>query len=255
MQVIEHVPALVWWLVAIAVIAGWILRSNRIKGLRGELYVRLAAWRGLDGATYHRLHNIMLTTPDGATQIDHIFVSRFGVFVVETKHIRGWIFGEETDRQWTQVIHGEKWHFQNPIRQNYKHVKAVEYASSIEPSAIHSVVVFTAHATFKTVMPPNVILYWKFVGYIKSFHHEILTQGQVDSLVAEIQRKALPRSHILRQQHVKRLRQRSDPNAYRRCPKCGDRMVVRTARRGSHAGHQFWACSAYPKCKYTQDVS
>lgn len=255
MQAIEHVPAFVWWLVAIAVIAGWVLRSNRITGLRGELSVRFAAWRGLRGVVYHRMHNVTLRTPDGATQIDHVFISPFGVFVVETKHIRGWIFGKEDDRQWTQVISGEKWHFQNPVRQIYKHVKAVEHALGVQQSAIHSVVVFTAHTTFKTVMPSNVTLRREFVGYVKSFRDVILTQEQVSSFVSELHRKALPKSHILRQQHIQRVRQRSNPNAYRRCPKCGSRMAIRTARRGSHAGHQFWACSAYPKCRYTQDVS
>jgi len=32
------------------------------------------------------------------------------------------------------------------------------------------------------------------------------------------------------------------------CPKCGSRMVPRTARKGKNAGNQFWGCSQYPKC-------
>lgn len=252
MQAVKHVPVFVWWLVAIATIAGWILRSKRGKGLRGELYIRFAAWRHLDGVAYHRLHNLMLRTPDGATQIDHLFISRFGVFVVETKHIRGWIFGKEDDRQWTQCIDGENWCFQNPLRQNYKHVKAVEHALGVERNVIHSVVVFTARTTLKTVMPDNVTLRREFISYIKSFHDEVLTQRQVDSVVAQLHRKVLPKSHILRQRHIQRMRQRSNPNAYQCCPKCGNRMVIRSARRGTRAGHRFWACSAYPKCKYTQ---
>lgn len=255
MQVIEHVPAVVLWLITIAVIAGLVLRSKRIKGLRGELYVRFAAWQGLNKSVYHRARNVMLRTPDGATQIDHVFISRFGIFVVETKHIRGWIYGGEADRSWTQNLHGEKWQFQNPLRQNYKHVKAVEHALGVGQHAIHSVIVFTANTTFKTTMPRNITLLANFIRYVKSFNQEVLSQEQVDCFVAELQRQALPKSHILRQQHVRRLHQRSDPHAYRRCPKCGSRMVIRTARRGSHVGHQFWACSGYPKCKYTQDVS
>lgn len=34
-----------------------------------------------------------------------------------------------------------------------------------------------------------------------------------------------------------------------RCPKCGSTMVQKTARSGTHAGQQFWACSTYPTCK------
>jgi len=32
------------------------------------------------------------------------------------------------------------------------------------------------------------------------------------------------------------------------CPTCGKSMVQRTARKGPHAGSEFWGCSAYPAC-------
>jgi len=34
-----------------------------------------------------------------------------------------------------------------------------------------------------------------------------------------------------------------------KCPRCGSIMVLRKAKKGSHAGEDFWGCSAYPKCK------
>lgn len=67
-----------------------------------------------------------LDTPDGTTQIDHVFLSPFGVFVLETKNMRGWIFGSENQAQWTQQIFKQRFKFQNPTRQNYKHLKALE---------------------------------------------------------------------------------------------------------------------------------
>jgi four helix bundle suffix protein len=33
------------------------------------------------------------------------------------------------------------------------------------------------------------------------------------------------------------------------CPKCGEPMALRTARKGANAGSQFWGCCGYPKCK------
>lgn len=36
------------------------------------------------------------------------------------------------------------------------------------------------------------------------------------------------------------------------CPKCGKAMVLRTARKGKHAGSQFWGCAGYPECKGTR---
>ena len=39
------------------------------------------------------------------------------------------------------------------------------------------------------------------------------------------------------------------------CPRCGSRMVRRTARRGWNAGNQFWGCSRYPGCRGTRNGS
>jgi restriction system protein len=36
------------------------------------------------------------------------------------------------------------------------------------------------------------------------------------------------------------------------CPQCGGAMAMRTARRGSGAGQQFWGCQSYPRCRGTR---
>lgn len=38
------------------------------------------------------------------------------------------------------------------------------------------------------------------------------------------------------------------------CPRCGSRLVIRTARRGRNIGNKFWGCSSYPKCRYIDDI-
>ena len=37
------------------------------------------------------------------------------------------------------------------------------------------------------------------------------------------------------------------------CPRCGKELVLRTARQGSGAGDQFWGCSGFPGCRYTEN--
>jgi restriction system protein len=39
------------------------------------------------------------------------------------------------------------------------------------------------------------------------------------------------------------------------CPNCSASMVKRVAKKGNHAGKQFWACSAYPKCKTVEAIN
>lgn len=38
------------------------------------------------------------------------------------------------------------------------------------------------------------------------------------------------------------------------CPRCGGKLVLRTASRGANAGAQFWGCGNYPKCRYIKNI-
>ena len=58
--------------------------------------------RKLPADDYTILHDLMVADSNGrTTQIDHIVVSRYGLFVIETKCFKGWIFGDEKSRVWT----------------------------------------------------------------------------------------------------------------------------------------------------------
>ncbi|HET7922613.1 MAG TPA: topoisomerase DNA-binding C4 zinc finger domain-containing protein [Gammaproteobacteria bacterium] len=142
----------------------------------------------------------------------------------------------------------------NPIRQNFKHIKAVERTLKVPLENIHSVIAFQGSASFKKPMPIGVTSGSGFIAHIKSFRREVFTEEQVGDFVDAILRKQLSKEHILSESHIRRIRRRSDPNALRFCPKCGSKLVVRTAKRGSKISHQFWACSAYPKCTFTQSI-
>lgn len=195
------------WGVA-ALVAINLLKTPWARGYVGELLVRSQARRGLPDTVYQRLHNVTLRTPDGTTQIDHVFVSPYGVFVLETKHMRGWIFGGERQAQWTQKLYRKTWRFQNPLRQNYKHVKALEAALGIGPQHVHSVVVFNGAATFKTGMPANVTRGRGFVAYINSFREPVFSQAQVDAMSRALRRQRLPATWATSRAHVAHLRAR-----------------------------------------------
>ncbi|MGH8400794.1 MAG: NERD domain-containing protein [Gammaproteobacteria bacterium] len=255
LDLIRIIPSSIWDLIVLAVVASLVVRTRRFKGFAGEYRLRMIARLKLSRDVYHPFHNVMLRTLDGTTQIDHLFISRFGIFVVETKNMRGWIFGRETDARWTQLIYGYKSRFQNPLRQNFKHTKAVERALQVPLESIHSVIAFMGSATFKTPMPVGVTSRSGFVTYIKSFEKKIFTEEQVGNFLNAIARKQLSSEHILSVTHISRIRRRSDPNALRLCPICGSKLVVRTAQRGSNVGHRFWSCSTYPKCEFTQNIT
>ena len=66
-----------------------ILRSPKMKGMIGESSVRHKLSK-LDPKEYTVLHDLMIQRPDEKTsQIDHVVISRYGVFVIETKNYSG----------------------------------------------------------------------------------------------------------------------------------------------------------------------
>lgn len=239
-----------WFLPVIILLS--ILKTPAAKGYLGELLVRLLARLQLDEHTYRRLHNVTLDTPDGTTQIDHVFISVYGIFVLETKNMSGWIFGGEKQAQWTQKLYKRTFKFQNPLRQNYKHLKALEATLGVSTEHLHSVITFVGGSTFKTEMPANVTQGSQFIRYMKSFQQPVFSEDDVDEMVQTLQSGRRAPTLATHREHVQNLERRSDPTAERQCPKCGSTLVVRTVKSGAKAGQQFWGCSAFPKCRTMQ---
>jgi len=77
-----------WWLIPLLFLIA-IFKTPYMKGVLGELIVSLAAKFFLDKEKYHLFKNVTLPTEDGTTQIDHVIVSRYSVFVIETKNMKG----------------------------------------------------------------------------------------------------------------------------------------------------------------------
>ena len=71
---------------------------------------------------YKVINNLLIQNNGYTTQIDHIVVSVYGIFVIETKTYKGWIYGGENSDYWTQNIYGNKYQLRNPIHQNYGHI-------------------------------------------------------------------------------------------------------------------------------------
>ena len=187
----------------------WVAVRPRLRGAFGETLLAAVLRRKLDASLYHVLNDIYLPLDDGSTtQIDHVVVSPFGVFVIETKTYKGWIFGNPRDAQWTQVLHRRKSRFQNPLRQNYLHVQRLVRLMGLRADVVHSVVAFSGEATFKTKLPPEVMHFADVADYILSFKPKMIPQDDVEEIVATIVRldDAIPAS--VRKAHVANLRRR-----------------------------------------------
>lgn len=199
---------IIHFLVAIFIIGPFILKLPAVKGAIGECIVHLFGKLLLDKKTYHLIRDVTFPTEDGTTQIDHIIVSKYGIFVVETKNYAGWIFGDEFSPQWTQTIYKKKSRFQNPLRQNFKHVKTLCSILNLEEEKIFSVIVFVGGSEFKTPMPENVTKGIGYIGFIKSKQYEVFTDTEAVDIIAKIENFRLERGFSTNHQHRANLKNR-----------------------------------------------
>jgi hypothetical protein len=176
---------------------------------RGERLLSNIVHANFSPPHYHLMNHVTVLLNDGSTQIDHILVSRFGVFVIETKHYKGWIFADAGQANWTQVLFKRKFKFQNPVHQNYRHVLAVQRLLDFLPSdAIKSVVVFTGEAEFKTEIPPGVFTISSLIEYLRGHTIEVMSLNRMQFCVGRIETMRLAISGRTDVEHIRSLERR-----------------------------------------------
>lgn len=210
------------WVVLFALIAGAIAcgyslgRSRRFRSFRSsrfqnasEALVAETVMKEFAPPEYHLMNHVTLQMEDGTTQIDHVLLSRFGVFVIETKHYKGWIFANEKQKTWTQVLYRLRFKFQNPIHQNSRHVHAVrKLLDLLPPSDVRSIVVFTGSAEFKTEIPPGVYRLREMVGHIRAQTDIVMSENRLQFCVGRLETARLAISKMTDVEHVDDLHRR-----------------------------------------------
>lgn len=239
-------------LIILIVVVLLLFKSPLSKGARGERKVQNKIARLVSNKEdFQVFNNLTLETPDGTTQIDHIILSHFGIFVIETKNLNGWIFGNSKQKQWTQVLYRKKYIFQNPLHQNYKHIKAVQDLLGVDKDIIISIVVFVGNSQFKTEMPSNVVKLCELLPYICSHNSVFLSNEDIEIFSQKLNNPVYYDSS----NHKNHIRNVQNNLRNHVCPRCGKPMVLRTARKGNVIGENFWGCSGFPKCKATKRVA
>lgn len=241
--------------VLLTVLVGLLLLAGVwTKGRSGEFRVNAGLRLLLGRKSYYLMKNVTLPIGDGTTQIDQLIVSQFGVFVVETKNMTGWIFGQADQPQWTQVIYHHRQKFQNPLRQNYKHVKSVQQILGLGRDQIFNCVVFVGDSTFRTPMPDGVVQgVFALARFVKAQRNRVLQPEELPILIDTLSRYRLKpglRTKFAHVRHVKRRVSNMDDTAGG-CPNCGSAMVERTNKR---SGERFLGCERFPRCMGTRSL-
>lgn len=194
--------------VVLALILKLIVNSKEFKGKMGESFVKKIMEAHLDENKYYIFNNITIPTVDGTTQIDHIVFSKYGIFVIETKHMKGWILGGVRSKQWTQQFFKQKIKFQNPLNQNYKHIKSLELVLNISSKKMNSIVVFSNPEVELKTKIPNVLYLKNMIEYINSFKDEILTLTEIQNLILKLEKVRYEEGRATDKKHIKHLKEK-----------------------------------------------
>ena len=227
----------------------WLAFANPIRGDIGEGTVA----RRLKSLPYNKyivFNDVMIKTPHGSVQIDHIVVSQYGIFVIETKNMSGFISGAEYAENWVKTQNGRKYEFFNPIRQNQSHINALRYKLDLPESKFISIIAFSTRGRLLfRELPRSVIYIPHVVGKIKCYRDIKLSVARVNDVAQQIQ-KIKKYKQVSNRQHVidvaSAVANKNKKIKSGICPSCGNKLVLRHGQYGD-----FYGCANFPKCKYT----
>lgn len=156
----------------------------------GEQEVADLLSKELSYKDYFIFNNLTIpATLNGSSQIDHLVISKFGIFVIENKDYKGWIFGGKDEDNWTQSLPGgtKKFQFQNPIRQNWSHIAALQdLLPFISKESFESIIVFMFYPNLKTPIIENVVHSVELTKYIQKFTQNRLSEENIHTIIGKL---------------------------------------------------------------------
>lgn len=217
------------------------------RGIWGEFQVKLVLGKNKQNQKYV-INNLIIVNEGKSSQIDHLVINRTGIFVIETKNYSGRIYGQEDQREWTQVLqYGKvKNKFYNPIMQNRTHIYALSKVIGRNDCFVSIIVFPKAQLMTHTTID---------VGYIRGIRRrykqqtkEIFSLEEMNSIYTKLlEFKNNPQ--ISAREHVREIKQMKNNIDNNICPRCGKQLVLRKGQYG-----EFYGCSGYPQCKFKKTV-
>ncbi len=240
-----------WLIFSVVLVVLLKIYFARIKGFIGERRVAKQLEK-LPPDSYKVLNDVMVINDGISSQIDHVVISPYGVFVIETKNFTGWIHGNEKSDYWTQTIYKSKNKFRNPIKQNWGHVYAlIETLKDYDKDIFIPIVLFAGDAELKNIKAGTDVIYgFKLYRTIMKYKDNKLTASDIETIYDTIEKntvsdKKSKKKHV---QDIKNnVRGRKIKEQQLNCPKCGGNLIVREGKYG-----KFYGCSNFPGCRYNK---
>ena len=160
-----------FWIVIIAGIL-CCLFYKEIVGKAGEYWTKKELKKL--GKEYLIINDLMIRTEDKKThQIDHVVISKYGIFVIETKQYDGYITGNDYDKKWCMKAGKNKLYINNPVHQNYGHIKALQEVLKLNEKNFISIICISGNAKLK-IKSNKVVEVNDIIDKIKSYQNILI---------------------------------------------------------------------------------
>lgn len=223
----------------------------KIKGYLGEKSVSVIL-SFLSSDKYKIINDVLVKSNDRTIQIDHLVISVYGIFVIETKNYKGWITGSDNSEYWTKNMFGNKYKFYNPIRQNKAHISALSRQLGLSFNKFIPIIVFSNRADLKVNTAHNVIYTTQIIRVIKAYSNIKFSKNDIQKLSDKIFLLNIV-SPKVRKQHIQEVKNTIATKQHLIqqgiCPRCEHDLILRNGKYGN-----FYGCSNYPKCKFIKPI-
>lgn len=241
------------------------------------------------GIDMYVLHDLYLECGDLSAQIDYIVITKKKVYVLECKNLIGNIdIDSEGNFVRNYEINGKKIKegVYSPITQNERHLRVIKEIRNQAQTNIlakilfekgfdnsyKSLVVLANPKTYlndryaKKEVKNQVIRADQLVNKIKALDAESKdadwTNDQMKGLAELLLAANSPNKSDYYQKYEELVEAKNKSQVApvkpaseeKICPKCGSKLVMRTAKNGDFAGNKFWGCTAFPKCKFIENI-
>ena len=145
--------------------------EQELAGMEGEAFVKEALEDYLSFHGGYLFNNFCFKYYNGySSEIDHILITKSGVFVIETKAIRGTIYGKEDDEYWSNVKESTLTvkTFRNPLKQNIGHINHLKKTIRDNAPKMQSIIIFL-DADISHIDSPYVFDIESAMEHIRSF--------------------------------------------------------------------------------------
>ncbi|MGD2130628.1 MAG: nuclease-related domain-containing protein [Lysobacterales bacterium] len=173
------------WIVPLLLLL-FFLASPRGKGDIAQSRVRRILAAGLQKNLYTVLNDLTLPVGGGTIHVDHVVVSRLGIFVIESRYARGTVSGTSAQERWAQRRLGRVVRFDNPVHQARLKVEALQRLLDYPRSRFHAIVAFVGQSGFKGKMPPDVVSAERLLACVRMRSAPLLSGEQADAALKRI---------------------------------------------------------------------